>query len=75
MSNRHLRRLAPAALTVLCGNVGWSADALDMQGILECLNSLKAGNAVELPVYDFCSHQRSSMTRKVSESRLLLTPG
>eukprot|EP00850_Spirogloea_muscicola_P021314 SM000244S08549 [mRNA] locus=s244:2006:7033:- [translate_table: standard] len=46
-------------------------DAFDTDSMLECLNTLKAGRAVEIPVYDFKSHQRrTDRTRKVSSKDL-----
>jgi hypothetical protein len=40
-------------------------DAFDTPLLLECMSKLKAGCAVEVPVYDFATHSRSSTTRRV----------
>lgn len=44
------------------------ADAFDTEGIANCLELLKKGKAVDIPIYDFVTHQRSTEVRKVSFS-------
>ena len=41
-------------------------DAFDRPAMLECLLSLQDGVGVDVPVYDFATHQRSAETRRVS---------
>jgi uridine kinase len=36
-----------------------SPEALDKDAIVQCLKDLKAMKAVEVPIYDFSTHQRS----------------
>jgi hypothetical protein len=40
-------------------------DAFDTPCLLDCIAQLKAGQAVEVPVYDFTTHTRAKETRKV----------
>lgn len=40
-------------------------DAFDQDALLACLTDLKRGRAVDVPIYDFNRHQRSSEVRKV----------
>lgn len=40
--------------------------ALDRQEILSCLQRLKEGRSVDVPIYDFATHRRSTETRRVS---------
>ena len=51
------------------------SDAFDTEAILECLLALKRGEPVEIPVYDFKTHQRSTETRKVCQGNLTCTRG
>jgi uridine kinase len=44
------------------------SDAFDTEGIANCLELLKKGKAVDIPIYDFVTHQRSTEVRKVSFS-------
>jgi hypothetical protein len=41
-------------------------DAFDTPALLECLSRLKAGQAAEVPTYDFSLHARSTETKRVS---------
>jgi uridine kinase len=50
-------------------------DALDNQLLLAHLQELKAGRAVEIPVYDFTTHSRTAKTRRVEPHRILLLEG
>jgi uridine kinase len=38
-------------------------DAFDQQAMLECIEDLKLGKPVDLPIYDFTKHQRSTESR------------
>lgn len=40
-------------------------DAFDTPALLECLEGLKAGKAMEVPTYDFSKHERGEETKKV----------
>jgi uridine kinase len=35
-------------------------DAFDQAALLECIEDLKAGKPVDVPIYDFNTHQRSA---------------
>jgi uridine kinase len=50
-------------------------DALDNQLLIGHLEKLKAGQAVEVPVYDFTTHTRTAETRRVEPYRVLLVEG
>ena len=50
-------------------------DALDNQLLIAHLQELKAGRAVEIPVYDFTTHSRTTETRRVEPHRILLLEG
>ncbi|MEJ2212060.1 MAG: uridine kinase [Anaerolineae bacterium] len=50
-------------------------DALDNQLLIAHLEELKAGRAVEIPVYDFTTHTRTAETRRVEAHRVLLLEG
>ena len=47
-------------------------DAFDTEQLLECMKKLIAGQSVQVPIYDFKKHQRSSDSfRQVSFQRML----
>jgi uridine kinase len=50
-------------------------DALDNELLISHLKALKAGQSVEIPVYDFTTHSRSSETRWVEPHRVILLEG
>jgi len=50
-------------------------DALDNELLIAHLQELKAGRAVEIPVYDFTTHSRTAETRRVEPHRILLLEG
>jgi len=50
-------------------------DALDNDLLVDHLNKLKAGQAVEVPVYDFTAHTRTGQTRTVVPNRVILIEG
>lgn len=50
-------------------------DALDNELLIAHLQELKAGRAVEIPVYDFTTHSRTAETRHVESYRVLLLEG
>jgi len=50
-------------------------DSLDNDLMIEHLNLLKAGQAVEIPVYDFKTHSRLSETRRIEPQPVILVEG
>lgn len=50
-------------------------DSIDKNAILECLATLKEGQSVDVPVYDFATHQRSHETRKVDAADVVVIEG
>ncbi|HSR30236.1 MAG TPA: uridine kinase [Anaerolineae bacterium] len=50
-------------------------DALDNQLLIAHLKQLKAGRAVEIPVYDFTTHTRTAETQRVGPHRVILVEG
>lgn len=50
-------------------------DAIDIELFLEHLTELKAGRAVDLPVYDFVRHRRTPETRRIEARPVILVEG
>lgn len=50
-------------------------EALEGELLVEHLRALKAGQAVEMPVYDFVNHRRSEETRTVEPRPVVLVEG
>lgn len=50
-------------------------DALETDLLIEHLKALKAGQAVEVPVYDFTTHTRTKQTRRVEPAPIILVEG
>ncbi|KXZ55679.1 hypothetical protein GPECTOR_2g1229 [Gonium pectorale] len=50
-------------------------DALDRQELLHCLQGLKEGRSVDIPVYDFATHSRSTETRRVDPADVVIMEG
>lgn len=50
-------------------------DALDNALLVEHLRALKAGRAVEVPLYDFVIHRRKTETRRVEPRPVILIEG
>ena len=50
-------------------------DAFDTDLMLEHLKRLKAGNSVEVPVYDYTIHNRSGRTETVKPAKVLVVEG
>eukprot|EP00879_Flechtneria_rotunda_P011328 GHRR01011833.1.p1 GENE.GHRR01011833.1~~GHRR01011833.1.p1 ORF type:complete len:489 (+),score=128.33 GHRR01011833.1:1545-3011(+) len=50
-------------------------DAFDTPALLECLDGLKAGQAVEVPTYDFSQHRRGTETKKVEPADVIILEG
>jgi len=50
-------------------------DALDSELLAQHLASLKAGQAVEVPVYDFTTHTRKTRTVAVAPRKVILVEG
>ncbi|MCA9601456.1 MAG: uridine kinase [Polyangiales bacterium] len=50
-------------------------DALETPLLVEHLRGLKAGRVVEVPVYDFATHSRTSTTERIAPTRILIVEG
>jgi uridine kinase len=50
-------------------------DALDNDLLITHLKQLKAGRAIEVPVYDFTTHTRTKETRHVEPRRVIIVEG
>ncbi|KAK6155396.1 hypothetical protein DH2020_009644 [Rehmannia glutinosa] len=51
-------------------------DAFDTEQLLECVETLKSGKSVQVPIYDFKTHQRSSESfRQVNASDVIILEG
>ena len=50
-------------------------DALDIDLLVDHLGALKAGAAVDVPVYDFKTHRRRAESRRVEPARVVLVEG
>ncbi|MEZ5314538.1 MAG: uridine kinase [Thermoanaerobaculia bacterium] len=50
-------------------------DAIDVELFLEHLTELKAGRAIDLPVYDFVRHRRTRETRRIEARPVILVEG
>ena len=50
-------------------------DAFDTALLQEQLRELRAGNAVDMPTYDFVHHRRAEKTIRVNPSRVILVEG
>ncbi|KAL8193574.1 hypothetical protein R6Q57_026709 [Mikania cordata] len=51
-------------------------DAFDTEQMLECIEKLKQGNSVQLPIYDFKNHRRCSESfRQVNASDVIILEG
>jgi uridine kinase len=50
-------------------------DALDNDLLIAHLRELKAGRAIEMPVYDFTTHTRTGQTHRVEPHRVILVEG
>jgi uridine kinase len=50
-------------------------DALDSALLAHHLRELRAGRAVDVPIYDFATHTRRPETRRVAPSRVIIVEG
>jgi len=50
-------------------------DALETELLVEHLKKLRAGQAVEIPIYDFTSHTRTDRTRRVEVAPVVIVEG
>jgi uridine kinase len=50
-------------------------DALENELLVRHLRALKAGQAIEIPVYDFTTHTRTGETRHLGPNRVVLVEG
>lgn len=49
--------------------------AFDTEAIVSCIQDLKGGKSVEVPIYDFSTHARSSETRRVEPADVIVVEG
>ncbi len=50
-------------------------DSLETELLVEHLKTLRAGQAVEIPVYDFTTHSRTQQTRRIEPASVVLVEG
>ncbi|MCB1007779.1 MAG: uridine kinase [Acidobacteria bacterium] len=50
-------------------------DALDTELMVHHLTELKAGRAIDLPIYDFVRHRRTTETRRIEPRPVILVEG
>ena len=50
-------------------------NSLETELMIENIQSLKAGHAIELPVYDFSTHSRTGKTIRVEPHRVIIVEG
>lgn len=50
-------------------------DSLDTELLVQHLQQLRAGRAVEIPIYDFTTHTRTAQTRRVGPAPVILVEG
>lgn len=50
-------------------------DAFDQDALLQCLLDLKEGKAVDVPIYDFTTHQRAAETQRVEPADIVILEG
>lgn len=50
-------------------------DAFDEEAMLHCIEQIKMGQSVEIPIYDFTTHTRSKETRKVDPADVVIIEG
>jgi uridine kinase len=50
-------------------------DALDNDLLIAHLEELKAGRAIDMPVYDFTTHTRTAQTQRLESHRIILLEG
>lgn len=50
-------------------------DAFDTPAIVQCMESLQHMQQVDMPLYDFTTHQRSKETRRVEPADVVIIEG
>eukprot|EP00271_Cylindrocystis_brebissonii_P010289 TRINITY_DN26443_c0_g1_i1.p1 TRINITY_DN26443_c0_g1~~TRINITY_DN26443_c0_g1_i1.p1 ORF type:complete len:521 (-),score=81.55 TRINITY_DN26443_c0_g1_i1:526-2088(-) len=50
-------------------------DAFDTEAMFQTLVDLRKGKSVEIPIYDFTTHQRSTRTRKMNAADVIILEG
>ncbi|CAM8945430.1 unnamed protein product [Rhodiola kirilowii] len=50
-------------------------DAFDTEQLLECVQNMKCGQSVHVPIYDFTKHRRSDSFRQVNASDVIILEG
>lgn len=61
-----------------CDDVGYNfdhPDAFDHKELMSCIQKLKARKAVDVPVYDFKTHERSEKTQHVMPADVVIIEG
>ncbi|PPR97717.1 hypothetical protein GOBAR_AA22953 [Gossypium barbadense] len=67
---------APRQPFVIGVSGGTASDAFDTEQLLECVEKLKSGQSVQVPIYDFKQHRRSSDSfRQVNASDVIILEG
>jgi uridine kinase len=69
---RDLSNLAPAQRAMRNFD---HPDALDNDLLIAHLEELKAGRAIDVPVYDFTTHTRTAQTQRLEPHRIILLEG
>ena len=53
-----------------------SVDALDLELLTQCVKSIKAGNTISVPVFDFMSQKRNGVNKhKITENSVIIFEG
>lgn len=50
-------------------------DSIDFQTLSQCLKTLKEGQSVEIPIYDFETHKRRQQTLSVAAKKIIVVDG
>jgi uridine kinase len=50
-------------------------DSLETELLVEHVRALQAGQAIDMPLYDFAIHTRSTATRRIEPARIVLVEG
>ena len=50
-------------------------NAIDMDLFVDCIQKLKSGNKVNIPIYDFRTHSRTNDTIQINPSKIIIVEG
>lgn len=50
-------------------------DSIDFELMVDCLSRLKQGQPTQIPIYDFCKHQRTPQTLAIQPKRVIVVDG